>query len=158
VRQVISNVQCARATWEPMLPLALAVWDYAVLRRRRKHDVEVDEQTSTLYEIWECRIMNSPYRYLVAVALTCFGSLGAMRAFGSSPSTYICAASLPYSWSVPWFQHTGTALDILIVLCVSGLLYNEDEHSQRGSSTRFSAIGWVCLVRRAFLTNAWHRH
>jgi hypothetical protein len=153
VRQVISNVQCARATWEPMVPLALAVWDYAVLRRRRRHDVEVDEQTSTLYEIWESRIMNSPYRYLVAVALTCFGGLGAMRAFGSSPSTFICAASLPYSWSVPWFQRAGTALDILIVLCISGLLYTEDEYSPRGPSTRFFATAWVSLVRRIYRNN-----
>lgn len=146
VRQIILNVQCARPTWEPMLPLGLAFWDYATLRRRRRHDVEVDEQTSTVYEIWECRIMNSPYRYMVAVALTCFGSLGAMRALGSSPSTQICAASLPYSWTIPYAQHTGTALDVLIVLCISGLLYTEDEHSSRGPSTRFSAIGWVCLV------------
>ena len=148
VRQIILNVQCARRTWEPMLPLALAIWDYATLRRRRRHDVEVDEQTSTMYEIWECRIMNSPYRYLVTVALTCFGSLGAMRALGSSPSTHICAASLPYSWYIPYAQHAGTALDALIVLCISGLLYTEDEHSSRGPSTRFSAIGWVCLVRK----------
>ena len=147
VRQIILNVQCARPTWEPMLPLALAFWDYATLRRRRSHDVEVDEQTSTMYEIWECRIMNSPYRYLVTVALTCFGSLGAMRALGSSPSTHICAASLPYSWYIPYAQHAGTALDALIVLCISGLLHTEDEHSSRGPSTRFSAIGWVCLVR-----------
>lgn len=149
-RRIISNVQCARGTWEPMLPLALAVWDYAILRRRRKHDVEVDEQTSTLYEIWECRIMNSPYRYLVAVALTCFGSMGAIRALGSPASTHICAASLPYSWSVPWAQHVGTGLDILIVLCLDGLLYTEDEHTSRGPSARFSAVGWVCLVRRSF--------
>lgn len=152
VRQIILNVQCARPTWEPMLPLGLAFWDYATLRRRRRHDVEVDEQTSTVYEIWECRIMNSPYRYLVAVALTCLGSLGAMRALGSSPSTQICAASLPHSWTIPYAQHTGTALDVLIVLCVSGLLYTEDEHSSRGPSTRFSAIGWVCLVR-SFIPN-----
>jgi len=150
LRQVVLNVQCARRTWEPTLPLALALWDYATLRRRRRHEVEVDEQTSTLYEIWECRIMNSPYRYLVAVALTCFGSLGAMRALGSSPSTQICAASLPYSWVVPWAQHAGTALDVLIVLCISGLLYTEDDHSSRGPSARFSAIGWVCLVRSVF--------
>lgn len=146
VRQIILNVQCARPTWEPILPLALAFWDYATLRRRRRHDVEVDEQTSTMYEIWECRIMNSPYRYLAAVAITCFGSLGAMRALGSSPSTHICAASLPYSWSIPYAQHTGTALDALIVLCISGLMYSEDEYTSRGPSTRFSAIGWVCLV------------
>jgi len=155
VRQIISNVQCSRGTWEPMLPLALAAWDYAMLRRRRRHDVEVDEQTSTMYEIWECRIMNSPYRYLVTVALTCLGCLGAVRAFGSSPSTYICAATLPYSWSVPWAQHAGTALDVLIVLCISGLLYTEDDYSPRGPSTRFHAIAWACLVRRVSPFHKW---
>jgi hypothetical protein len=150
-RQITSNVQCARGSWEPMLPLALAAWDYATLRRRRRHEVEVDEQTSTVYEIWECRIMNNPYRYLIAVALTSFGSLGAMRAMGSPQSTHICAASLPYSWSVPWAQHVGTALDLLIVLCLDGLLYTEEEHASRGPSTRFSAVGWACLVRRSRL-------
>jgi hypothetical protein len=146
-RQIISNVQCARGTWEPMVPLALAVWDYVALRRRRKHEVEVDEQTSTLYEIWECRIMNNPYRYMAAVAVTCLCSLGTMRAIGSPPSTHICAASHPYSWSVPLAQHVSTGLDVLIVLCLHGLLYTEDENTPRGPSTRFSAIGWVCLVK-----------
>jgi hypothetical protein len=148
-RQIISNIQCARGSWEPIFPLALAAWDYAVLRRRRRHEVEVDEQTSTVYEIWECRVMNNPYRYLIAVALTCLGSLGAMRAMGGPPSTHICAASLPYSWSVPWAQHVGTGLDILIVLCLDGLIYTEEEHASRGPSTRFSAVGWACLVRRS---------
>ena len=158
LRQIILNVQCARRTWESTLPLALAFWDYATLRRRRRLDVEVDEQTSTMYEIWEFRIMNSPYRYLATVALTCFGSLGAMRALGSSPSTQICAASLPHSWSIPYAQHIGTALDALIVLCISGLLYSEDEYSSRCPSIRFSAIGWVCLVRRLTLNEhiAWY--
>lgn len=146
LRQVTLNIQCARRTWEPMVPLAVAVYDYVSLRRRRRHNVGVDEQTSTLYEIWECRIMNNPYRYVAAVAVICFSSLGAMRAIGSPASTHICAASLPYSWSVPWAQHVGTGLDVLIVLCIHGLLYTEDEHTQRTPSTRFSAIGWVCLV------------
>ena len=77
-RQILLNVQCAHGTWEPIVPLALAVWDCAVSRRRRKHDMELDEQTSTIYDVWERRIMNSPYRYLVVVAIVSFGSLGAL--------------------------------------------------------------------------------
>lgn len=145
-RQILLNVQCSRASWEPMVPLALAAWDYVTLRRKRRHDVEVDEQTSTLYDIWECRIMNSPYRYIAAVALACIGSLGAMRAIGSPPSTHICAATLPYSWSVPWAQHIGTVLDIAILFCLNGLLYSGDDRASRAPSTRMSAVGWACLV------------
>lgn len=145
-RQILLNVQCAHGTWEPVVPLALAAWDCAVSRRRRKHDIEVDEQTSTIYDIWERRIMNSPYRYLVVVAIVSFGSLGAVRAIGSPPSTYICAAALPFTWSVPSAQHSGTALDVLILYCINGLLYSEDDRGSRTPSTRFSAMGWVCLV------------
>jgi hypothetical protein len=145
-RQILLNVQCARGTWEPIVPLALAVWDYAVSRRWRKHEMEMDEQTSTIYDIWERRIMNSPYRYLVVVAIVSLGSLGALRAIGSPPSTYICAASLPFTWSVPSAQHSGTALDVLILYCINGLLYSDDERGSRTPSTRFSVIGWVCLV------------
>lgn len=150
-REILLNVQCTRVSWEPMVPLALVAWDYVALRRKRRHDVEVDEQTSTLYEIWECRIMNNPYRYVVAVALACFGSLGAMRAVGSPPSTHICATSLPNSWSVPWAQHAGTVLDIVILFCLNGLLYSNDDRASRAPSTRFSAVGWVCLVSDEFL-------
>lgn len=145
-RQILLNVQCAHGTWEPVVPLALAAWDCAVSRRRRKHDMEVDEQTSTIYDIWERRIINSPYRYLVVVAIVSFGSLGAVRAIGSPPSTYICAAALPFTWSVPSAQHSGTALDVLILYCINGLLYSEDDRGSRTPSTRFSAMGWVCLV------------
>lgn len=145
-REILLNVQCTRASWEPLVPVALVAWDCFALRRKRRHDVEVDEQTSTLYEIWECRIMNNPYRYVVAVALACFGSLGATRAVGSPPSTHICATSLPYSWSVPWAQHAGTLLDMVILFCLNGLLYSNDDRASRAPSTRFSAVGWVCLV------------
>jgi hypothetical protein len=151
-RQILLNVQCAHGTWEPIVPLALAAWDCAVSRRRRKHDMELDEQTSTIYDIWERRIMNSPYRYLVVVAIVSFGSLGALRATGSPPSTYICAAALPFTWSVPSAQHSGTALDVLILYCINGLLYSDDERGSRTPSTRFSAIGWVCLVGKESLT------
>jgi hypothetical protein len=152
-RQILLNVQCARGTWEPIVPLALAAWDFAVSRRRRKHELEVDEQTSTIYDIWERRIMSSPYRYLVVVATVSFGCLGALRAIGSPPSTYICAASLPFEWSVPSAQHSGTALDVLILYCINGLLYSDDDRGSRTPSTRFSAIGWVCLVGKEFSTH-----
>jgi hypothetical protein len=152
-RQILLNVQCARSTWEPIVPLALAAWDFAVSRRRRKHELEVDEQTSTIYDIWERRIMNSPYRYLVVVAIVSFGSLGALRAIGSPPSTYICAASLPFTWSVPSAQHSGTALDVLILYCINGLLYPDDDRGSRTPSTRFSTIGWVCLVGKEVSTH-----
>jgi hypothetical protein len=152
-RQILLNVQCAHGTWEPVVPLALAVWDCAVSRRRRRHDMELDEQTSTIYDIWERRIMNSPYRYLVVVAIVCFGSLGALRAIRSPPSTYICAAALPFTWSVPSAQHSGTALDVLILYCINSLLHSDDERGSRTPSTRFSAIGWVCLVGKESSTH-----
>ena len=146
-RQVLLNIQCAHASWEPLVPLAIASWD-AVWRRFRKHsmELEMDEQTSTMYDIWERRIMHSPYRYFYAVLLVTIGSMGALHAIGSPPSTYICAASLPYTWSVPSAQHSGTAMDILILYCINGLLYSEDDRGSRTHSTRFSTLGWVCAV------------
>lgn len=147
-RQAFSNIQCAHGTWEPVVPLAFAAWDWLCVRRRRQHQVELDEQSATLYDVWECRIMNSPYRYLVAVGLACFGGLGAIRAIGSPPSTHICAASLPYSWVVPLSQYAGTALDVVILLCVNGLLHRNDGHGSKERFTRISTIGWACLVRK----------
>jgi len=148
-RQVLLNIQCAHGSWEPLVPLALASWD-ALWRRYRKHsmEIEIDEQTSTIYDIWERRIMDSPYRYFCVVLLATIGSTGALHAIGSPPSTYICAASLPYTWSVPSAQHSGTAMDVLILYCINGLLYSEDDRQSRTPSTRFSVLGWVCLVRK----------
>lgn len=145
-RQVFTNVQCAHGTWEPVVPLAFAVWDWLCIRRRRKHEIDLDEQTATLYDVWECRIMNSPYRYLVAVGIACLGSLGAIRAIGSPHSTHICAASLPYSKVVPLSQYAGTALDCVILYCVNGLLHRNDGHGSREPHARISITGWACLV------------
>lgn len=145
-RQIVLNVQCAHATWEPVVPLVLAIWDWFSLRRRRRHDAHVDDQTATLYDIWESRIMNSPFRYLVAVSLVSLGSLGAMRALGSPSSTHICAASLPYSKIVPLSQYASLALDVLIAYCINELLHSDQGRGSRAPSTRFSAVGWAFLV------------
>lgn len=144
-RAIVLNVQCATATWEPIVPLAFTLWEWATVHRKKRNDVH-DDGEATLYEIWEMRIMRAPYRYLVAVGITCFSALAALRIASSPASTHICAVVLPHRWAIPLLQHGGIVLDIVILACVGSLLHQEEGRGKRSPALRFSTLGWAALV------------
>jgi hypothetical protein len=145
-RQVMNNVQCSRPTWEPIIPLAFAVIDYVWFQRKQKRAAQHEAQR-TLAERLEHRILQASYGYVLAVGITCFGAVLALRTTTALASTHICASVLPYNWSIPLLQYVGTALDVAILSCIGQLLHQEEGRGHRSPALRFSAIGWAVLVR-----------
>lgn len=144
LREIVADSQCASVTWEPLLPFALAVWEYWTVHRHKKL-VFHDDPDSSVYDELEEYWLRAPYRYLGAVGVLTLASLLALGTTRSPDSSYICAASLPYGWAVPLIQRLGTLLDIVIVYCVGQLLHMQEGRGARSIALRFMSIGWASL-------------
>ena len=158
LRHVLRNEQCTVLTWEPLIPLAFACWDYWSVHRHKRYTVYDDLHVS-VYDALEQNIARSPYRYLVAVGLISLGGLVAVATTRSPASTHICAASLQFHWLVPFLQRLGTILDFTIAYCVAALLHEQEGRGYRSLSIRFISVGWallVSLVRDSY--NIWNDH
>lgn len=146
LRAVLENGQCAGKSWEPMIPLAFALLDYLWVQRRKRYGDAEDDEDATVYDIWERRITQAPYRYLVTMAALCLASLAAANITSSPASTRICPASMQHRWSVPVLQLVGTILDVCILYSVERLLNQSEGRGTRSPALRFSGVGWACLV------------
>ncbi|KAK3648763.1 hypothetical protein LTR56_007203 [Elasticomyces elasticus] len=146
LREVLTNIQCATTSWEPIIPFLFAVLDYLTVQRHQKRfESEEEKPDSSVYDWLESSWTTARYRYVAATALLAYGAIDGL-ASGSSPrSTFICAAALPYRWTVPLVQHIGTLLDCVILYCVAQLLHQQEGRGQRGLRLRFMSIAWAGL-------------
>lgn len=155
LREVIRNVQCASASWAPLLPIAFALWDYWTVQRKRRRRRTVtesdDDAGASVYDALERSVASTPYAVLVAVCLVCFGGMLALRSTSVPQSTYICAAVLPYGWLVPQLQRLGSALDVVIVFCIAQLVVAHGERGARSAALRFASVGYALLFSAATL-------
>lgn len=146
LREITRNGQCGKTSWEPLLPLAFAAWDYWTVQRKKRstHD---DDLESSVYDALERNLARSPYSFIAAVALVVLGCMLAANSTANPPSTFICAASLPFRWLVPHLQRFGTVLDMAIVFCIYSLLTAQDSRASRNVALRFASVGYALLVR-----------
>lgn len=144
-RRVVVNVQCAGRSWEPLLPVVFALWDYWTIQRRRNRK-EQDDAGANTYELLVQGITHAPWASAFAVALISLGGMLALSSTGSPSSTYICAASLNFRAAIPHLQHFGTALDVVIVACIGQLVSAQDARGSRGIAVRFASVGWALFV------------
>jgi len=144
LREVLANTQCAGRSWEPLLPFAIAIVDWRTVQIHKKR-VLSDDPDSSVYDELEVYLLRAPYRYVVAALVLGLVSMLALGTTGSPPSTYICAASLPFNWIVPNLQKFGTLLDLLIAYCVGQLLHQQDGRGARSISLRVISVGWAFL-------------
>lgn len=145
LREVLRNVQCTKASWEAVLPLAFAAWDYWTVQRKKRRTTNDDDLDSSVYDALERNIARSPYSYLATVALVVLGCTLAANSIASPASTFICAAGLPFRWLVPQLQRLGTVLDVAIIFCVHSLLTAQDART-RNTALRFASVGYASLV------------
>lgn len=146
LREVMRNVQCSKASWGPVIPLAFATWDLWTVKRRRRRMTNEDDLDSSVYEALERRVGRSPYSCVATVALVVSGCTLAIASLASPASTYICAAGLPLRWLVPQLQRLGTVVDISIVFCIYNLLKQQDARGSRSIALRFASVGYAFLV------------
>ncbi|KAK6438384.1 hypothetical protein LTR95_005410, partial [Oleoguttula sp. CCFEE 5521] len=151
LQQVLANVQCARRTWESAIPLVFAIFDYLGSRRGSSSDTS-SERDLTLYGIWARRLLQAPYRYVVLVAAICIACIIAITTTSSPATAYICATTLPYTWSVPLLQHVGTALDVSTLTCLTYLIRQDEGKSERSAALRFSTVGWALMLSAIMLS------
>ena len=144
--RVLGNVQCSSLTWEPIVPLVFALYDFWTVQRHQKRSPEHEDGKVGAIGRFERRVVHTPHRYVVAVGVMAVGGIFAIATTRSSGSTYICAASLSFHWLTPLLQRIGTILDILILSCVSRLLQEQEGPSARSLATRFSSVAWAFLV------------
>ncbi|TKA83733.1 hypothetical protein B0A55_00033 [Friedmanniomyces simplex] len=146
LREVLANIQCATASWEPIIPLLLATWDYiAVQRHRKRFESDDDNPEGSVYDWLESSWTKARYRYVVATALLAYGAIDGLASASNPKSTFICAAALPYRWVVPMVQWLGTGLDFMILYCIGQLLHQQEGRGQRGLVLRFLSVGWAFL-------------
>lgn len=149
-REIVNNVQCTSGSWAPLLPFAVAIWDFWNVQRQRSRWVSEDPE-SNVYEALGEFVTRAPYRYLLATGVLSLGSILALRSAKAPPSTFICAATLPYGWRVPLMQHVGTLLDIIVAFCVERLLHQQEGRGTRGMRLRFVSVGWGALFSAIIL-------
>ncbi|RMY85151.1 hypothetical protein D0861_06592 [Hortaea werneckii] len=125
LKEIVENPQCAALTWEPLIPLALAIGDYWAVQRHSKR-THAEDYENNLYDDIQGAFVSSPYRYLVTGGVLSLSSLLALAKARSVGSTYICAATLPHTWMVPASQHFGTFFDLIILYCVGQLLHHSN--------------------------------
>ncbi|KAI7185371.1 glycosyltransferase family 90 protein [Hortaea werneckii] len=148
LKEIVENPQCAALTWEPLIPLALAIGDYWAVQRHSKR-THAEDYENNLYDDIQGAFVSSPYRYLVTGGVLSLSSLLALAKARSVGSTYICAATLPHTWMVPASQHFGTFFDLIILYCVGQLLHQYEVRGQRSVALRFVSIGWAALFSAA---------
>lgn len=144
--QVIANIQCAKTSWTPILPLAIAVLDYWMVQRRRSNPTHEDDPDASIYDAIDYSVAKSPYRYILATSLVGLGGMLATSSNSDPRSTYICAAGSWFRWTVPLQQWTGAVLDLTILFCVGRLLYAREAIGARSPAARFASVGWAFLV------------
>ncbi|KAF2171676.1 glycosyltransferase family 90 protein [Zasmidium cellare ATCC 36951] len=151
MREVVRNVQCSRASWEPIVPLVFAAWDYWAVQRKRRRATNDDDLDASVYDALERSMARSPYSCVATVALVILGSTLAMNALASPASTFICAAGLPFRWLVPQLQRVGTVLDVAIIFCIYNLLKAQDARGSLNVALRFASVGYAFLSAAALL-------
>ncbi|RMY98359.1 hypothetical protein D0862_07618 [Hortaea werneckii] len=117
LKEIVENPQCAALTWEPLIPLALAIGDYWTIQRHSKR-MNAEDYENNVYDDIQGAFVSSRYRHLVTAGVLSLSSLLALAKARSVGSTYICAATLPHTWMVPASQHFGTFLDLTIMYCI----------------------------------------
>ncbi|KAI7299227.1 glycosyltransferase family 90 protein, partial [Hortaea werneckii] len=150
LKEIVENPQCAALTWEPLVPLALAIGDYWTVQRHSKR-THAEDYENNLYDDIQGAFVSSPYRYLVTGGVLSLSSLLALAKARSVGSTYICAATLPHTWMVPASQHFGTSIDLIILYCMGQLLHQYEVRGQRSVALRFVSIGWAALFSAAVM-------
>jgi hypothetical protein len=146
LRQVVAHVQCATVSWEPLIPLSFALWDYVSVQRYSPPRRAVDEPDSSVYDVVQAYWLGARYRYVLSTSVMCVASMLAIYLSVSPASTVICAASMSHRWLVPLMQHVGTLLDVGILGCISHLLSQQNAHGQRSAAVRFASVGWSLLL------------
>lgn len=145
LREVIRNVQCCGLSWAPLVPIAVAVWDYWTVQRKRRRD-EFDDEGASVYETLEQSFVATPISHLAVVALCGVGGMLALASSSNPPSTFICAAIYPYRWLIPVLQRLGSLLDFLIVFCTAKLLTLQDGRGSRQKGSKLASVGYAFLV------------
>lgn len=147
LRHIFANTQCAVLSWEPLIPIVFACWDYYSLRRRQHSLIHREFHDGNAYNAVEQRAARTSLRYVVTVSAVGFGSLFALATTRDPPSTFICASTLHNKWLVPLIQCLGTMLDVTIATCVTHYL-DDDRYSYRGKDDglRLISIGSAILV------------
>lgn len=144
-REILRNVQCSGTSWELLLLISIAAWDYWTVRRRKRLP-EFDDEGASVYETLEHSIARTPFSFLAVSILFSVGASLALASISSPRSTFICAAGYPYRWVVPLLQHWGSLLDVLIIFCITQLLTLQDGRGSHRLTTRFASIGYAFLV------------
>ncbi|KAK4499138.1 hypothetical protein PRZ48_009650 [Zasmidium cellare] len=151
LREVIRNVQCSKASWELVVPIAFAAWDYWTVQRKKRRSTSDDDLDSSVYDALERSMARSPFSCLATVALIVLGCTLATNSLASPTSTFICAAGLPFRWLIPQLQRLGTVLDIAIVFCIHNLLKAQDARGSRNVALRFASVGYAFLSAATLL-------
>lgn len=145
-RYILANIQCTALSWEPLIPLALAAYEYWLTMRYERKAVFDDPNGSIYDEAFHAYVGRSPYRYIYAGALLGIGSLIGLSSSSGPTSTFVCASTLSNHWLVPLVQRLGTVLDIVMLYSVMKLLEGQEGDHTRSPSLRVASIGWALLV------------
>ena len=146
LRQILANTQCTVLTWEPLIPVVFAGWEYS--SRRHSHPPNSVYTSDTAGQ----RPTRTSLLSLVVTSVVCFGGLLALATTRDPRSTFICAATLHNRWLIPLMQRFGMVLDVSIAACVARYL-NEDPHDPRDSRGTQKGDSPLISVGSAILVN-----
>jgi Glycosyl transferase family 90 len=141
-RQIIKKTECAISSAEIYLPLLLALYDAF---RFQKHEgiAAAHKPDAKLYdkvlEATSCYILRSRFRYILSVAVFCYGCRLLLDEWLPLNSNYICPIVLKQQITIPWMQRGCVLLDLLLAVIVYEKLPKSDGS---GLSPRRSVVLW----------------
>lgn len=146
---LLLHVECTGASYQSLLPIAVIILDVMLDRRQKSTDDARNEKRHRKTGQDLHRPIRQRSLEIGMTLVLCISSTVVVHTISPLRSTYICAASAPYIWMTPLTQYLTTAVDALVILCVSRVLSDAPTNEIREVrlSTRLRGIALSLLVR-----------
>lgn len=128
------NNECSQPTITPLLPLVVLII-HSFSNRFKQLDLSDAPKSETQF-----------IKQHAPIAIVCIAGLVALHSFAPLRSTYICAVTTPYHWTVPLTQRIAFALDVCTVFFLDRIL----KHGGPTLRIRRFTIGLILQVCSCF--------
>lgn len=152
LRNILANTQCTVSTWEPLIPLSFACWDYWYEGQHQAYPMYDERPDASIYDMLKQRAIRFKLRHVITVGIISLASIFAFASSHDPRSTFICAATLHNRWLIPTLQRLGTVLDAFIAFWIANML-DETKDTKRQPATGHAIISPPYTVGKVLLVS-----
>jgi len=144
-RQIINGSNCANRSYEMFLPLALALYDFWVTRRRERFTSSNNDIDDIIYDFPRRSLKTSRFRFIFASLILAWTGTYNYSA-GRLLSTYICSPLDITHYSIPRLQIVAFMLDIVFSIILAALLDPGFDNQPPVGASGLVAVGAALIV------------